>query len=132
MSIGTLGNIVFETSASKVRTFDRFSRRGSAAFAEHAVLDSKPRLQHIGSGLDEVSFSIKFDAALGLNPVEELEQVREILRRGEPQILKISEDRTLGYFVLTEVRETWRQVDKAGHLLAVTLDITLKEVSHGN
>ena len=128
--IGTFGNIVFETSSERIRTFDGFARKGSAAFAEHAVVDDKPRLQHTGSGLDEISFSVRLDISLGLNPSDELEKFRDILAAGDAQKLIIN-GKVLGAFVLTELEESWSRVDNKGRLMVANLNISLKEYVSG-
>ena len=129
--IGSFGNIVFETSTERIRTFDGFSRTGAARFAEHAVIDGKPRLQHTGTDLDEISFSVRLDAGLGLNPAEELEKVREILAAGDEQKL-ILNGKVLGDFVLTSIEEAWTRVDNQGRLITASLNLSLKAFVSGN
>jgi len=129
--IGSFGNIVFETSSSKIRTFNEFKRKGSAVFAEHPVLDGKPRLQHTGEGLDEISFSVRFDISLGVIPKDEVAAVREILKTGDEQKLIIGNE-ILGDFVLTGVEEAWKKVDGKGRLVVVELVLSIKEFVNGD
>lgn len=129
--IGTYGPVIFETSSERLRTFDGFSRKGTATFAEHPVVDNKPRLQHTGAGLDEISFSVRLDIALGLNPSEELAKFREILAMGDAHKLIIN-GKVLADFVLTNLEESWKQVDNKGRLLVVVLGISLKEYISGS
>lgn len=124
--IGTFGNIVFETSASKILTFDNFIRKGSAVFAEHPVLDKKPRLQHTGEGLDEISFSIRLDVGLGINPKKELDKIREIKSQGDAHKLIINGS-VIGKFVLVSLEDKWTRVDNQGRLLVAKLNLNLKE-----
>ena len=129
--IGTFGNIVFETSADKVLTFDGFVRKGSAQFAEHPVIDGKTKLQHTGDGLDEVSFSVKLSASLGVNPSNEIEKLREIKAAGDPKKL-IMGMKVIGDFVLTSVEDAWDRVDNLGNIFVSTVNLTLKEYVNGN
>lgn len=129
--IGTLGNIVFETSASKIRTFDEFKRKGSATFSEHAVLNGKAKLQHLGTSLDEISFSITLNVALGINPKAEIKKLQEIKNAGNENQLIIGKD-VLGRFVLTELSESWDKIDNQGNLLLARVDLSLKEYVNDN
>jgi len=129
--IGTFGNIVFETSSSKIRTFEEFKRKGSAMFSEHPVLEGKPKLQHLGTSLDEISFSITFNVALGIDPREEINKLQEIKNIGDEKKLIIGRD-VLGSFVLTELSESWDKIDSRGNLLLARVDLSLKEFVNGN
>ena len=129
--IGTFGEVVFETSAARIRTFDAFRRTGKARFARHAVMDRKPRLQFTGGDLDRIEFQMRFDVSLGVNPKEEIDKLREILAAGvERQLIIGGEPR--GKFVLEELAESWTHVDNAGRLLVAAVDIKLQEYADGN
>ncbi len=129
--IGTFGQIVFETSRTKIHTFDEFTRTSTATFTEHAVLDEKPRLQHIGTGLDKISFSIRLDVSLGVDPAGEIKKISELREAGEAKKLIIGGD-VLGTFVLLETEESWNRVDNKGRLLVAVLILKIKEFVDGN
>lgn len=129
--IGSFGNIVFETSAFKTRTFDDFKRKGSATFSEHAVLNGKAKLQHLGTGLDEINFSITLNIGLGINPKAEITKLREIKDTGDEKCLIIGKN-VLGTFVVTEFSESWDKVDNRGNLLLARVNLLLKEFVNGN
>ena len=129
--IGSFGKIVFEVSTTRVRTFDGFARKGSAAFAEHGVLDGKPRLQHTGSVLDQISFTMRLDIGLGTNPAEEIEKLRMIKDRGNEQKLIIG-GKVLGDFVMISLDETWTRLDGKGRLITAHVNIELKEFFNGS
>ncbi|MCG8639138.1 MAG: phage tail protein [Desulfobacterales bacterium] len=128
--IGTFGNIVFETSQAKILTFDNFKRSGSASFAEHPVLDDKPRLQHTGTALDEITFSVSLNKYLGVSPADELQKFRDAKDRGEALKLMIG-GKSLGDFVLTRVDDTWQTVDNQGRPVKTGLELTIREFVHG-
>ncbi|MCG8632248.1 MAG: phage tail protein [Desulfobacterales bacterium] len=129
--IGTFGKIVFEASSTKVLTFEGFTRKGSAEFAEHPVLDDKPRLQHTGAGLDEISFSVLLDASLGISPLDELDKFREAKELGESNNLIIG-SAVVGRFVIREAEDKWPLIDGQGRVYKVLVNLTLKEDAHGN
>ena len=114
--IGTFGAVVFETSSRKIHTFDDFERQGAAAFAEHAVIDGKPRLEFTGENLDEISFSIRLDAHLGVDPAGQVKQIRAIKAAGRAQTLIIG-GVPLGNFVITSLAEKWQRIDNKGRLI---------------
>lgn len=124
--IGTFGDVTFEVSDTKIRTFDEFKRKASAKFEEHTIIGLKPKLEFIAPGLDEISFQLVFSAYLGLIPAKELEQLREILQKGEYRSLIIG-GKVLGDFVIETTSESWRNIDNKGNLLHVAVDISLKE-----
>ena len=129
--IGTFGDIVFQTSVDRIFTFDEFTRKGAAEFAEHPVMDNKPKLQHTGTGLDEITFTVRLDAALGVNPKTELAKFEAVRLSGESRHLIIG-TRVLGRFVLVSLEESNPQLDNKGRLYKVQLNLTLKEDAYGN
>ena len=124
--IGSFGNIVFETSGSKIFTFNEFKRKGSARFAEHAVLEGKPRLQHIGPNLDVITFNVRLDMSLGVTPADEMAAFREVLESGDEQKLIIG-GTVLGNFVLETLDEERKVTTNKGKLVLADLNLTIKE-----
>ncbi|ADE57230.1 phage tail protein [Aminobacterium colombiense] len=124
--IGYLGDVVFETSADKVRTPENFQRQGDARFGTHEVAGQKPVLEFMGPGLDSVTMTISLRASLGVNPRGEIGRLRDMRDDGiyAPLILA---GRPLGTFVIESINETWSQIDNHGHLLRATVDLTLRE-----
>jgi len=125
--IGTLGRAVFEASEARVFTPTGFARRGSPRIEEHAVVGQKSQLEFIAPALEEVSFSIRLDAALGVAPLKELERLRASRDKGDILPLAIG-GKYLGDWMIADLQETWRQVDNRGRLLLAEAAIKLKEV----
>ncbi len=124
--IGTFDKLVFETSASKILTFDEFERKGAATFAEHKVINGKPRLEFTGDNLDMVSFMIRLDLHLGVDPAEQIKKARDMKSAGEPGTLIIG-GTPLGDFVIISLSEKWPEVDNRGRLIVAHLALSLKE-----
>ncbi len=124
--IGTFGNIAFETSTKKVLTFDEFERVTAAIFAEHKVIDQKPKLQLTGLALDQITFSIFLSAFLGVDPADEIQSFKEIAAKGEARKL-IMGGQVVGDFVLVNMTEKWSHVNARGKVVTAMLNITLKE-----
>ncbi len=128
MAIGTLGDIAFEVSAEKVRTFDRLRRRGGARFATHDVLGKKPVKEFIGPGLESIGFSMFFSVSAGLNPQNEIKKLRELRDKGVPLELVIGGAAVSeNLWVIEEVSEDWGPVDNKGNLLFARVDVDLQE-----
>ncbi|SDD89981.1 phage tail protein [Sporomusa acidovorans] len=126
MAIGTFGPVTFEVSAEKTRTFDEFQRKTSAKFEEHAIIGQKAKLEFISPGLDEISFQVIFSAFHGLNPLNEIKQLREIVQTGEYHPLIIGGE-TLGNFAVESISEAWKYIDNKGFVLYIAVDVSLKE-----
>jgi len=126
MEIGTFGEIVFETSRTRIRTFDEFKRSSKARFAEHAVTGRKPVLEFLGPELDEVSLQTMFATSLGVVPADEIDVLRKVLNSGEDQNLVVG-GYNFGRFVLTSMEEDWQKFDGKGHLLVAAVSLGLKE-----
>ncbi|HWR07743.1 phage tail protein [Sporomusa sp.] len=126
MSIGTFGPVAFEVSTDKTRTFDEFSRKTSAKIQQHDIVGLKPKLEFIAPGLDEISFQVIFSAFHGLNPLNEANQLREIVRKGEYHPLIIG-SKSLGSFIIESLSEVWKHVDNRGLVLYIAIDLSLQE-----
>lgn len=124
--IGTLGSAVFETSTDKVFTWNSFSRSGSARYEEHAVVGKKPVLELIGPGLESLSISMRFDVALGINPIVEINKLRESRDNGDILPMTIG-GKYLGDWVIESLSEEWQRTDNKGNLLVASVQFNLKE-----
>jgi phage protein U len=126
LSIGTFGPVTFEVSTQKTRTFDDFNRKTSAKFEQHDIIGIKPKLEFVAPGLDEISFQVIFSAFHGLNPLNEANQLRSIVQKGEYHSLVIG-GKVLGNFVIENISEAWKYVDGRGNVLYIAVDVSLKE-----
>ena len=126
MEIGTFGEIVFETSRTRIRTFDEFKRTSKARFAVHAVTGRKPVSEFLGPELDEVSFQMLFSSSLGVSPTDEIDSLRKVLNAGEASILVVG-GYILGKFTLLSLEEDWKNLDGRGRLLVASVSVSLKE-----
>lgn len=126
--IGSLGSIVFIANAKTIRTFDGFSRKSSSRWAKHEILSQKPKSQFIGPGLDTISFTMRFDAAYGLNPRKEMDALVKLDRSGKALALTIGgKGIGTGLWVITSLEQSWQVVDAKGNVLVGTANISLEE-----
>lgn len=118
----SLGDIRWEypdswSSVGHQRRFD---------YAEHAVIEGKPKLQHVGTGLAELRVELSFDAGR-CNPASELERLEAVAAAHQAVPLVFGDGRYLGRFVITDIDQRWEHTDPKGRLLEVGLRVTLKE-----
>ena len=126
--IGSLGDVVFEVSTERVRTFRDFQIQRSAKYSEHAIYGRKGLLEFTGLSPASISLSIRLDAALGVNPKEELNTLHDILKNHQavPFILD-GEPQGDGLWVVEGLDENHEIVDKHGTSIAVEVSLKLKE-----
>ena len=126
--IGSFGEVVFEVSSERIRTFRDFQIQHSAKYTEHAIHGRKGLLEFTGLSASTASLSIRLDAGLGINPKEELNTLHEILTKHEalPFILD-GEPQGDGLWVLESIGENYEIIDNHGTAIAVEVSIKLKE-----
>lgn len=126
--IGSLGDAVFSSSAERVFTFRGMARAGAPKLEEHAVIGRKPVLEFVAPGLDQITFSIRLDRFLGVDPEKELLKLREAMTNGQILPLIIG-GKYLGRWIIASLGETHARHDGRGKLIVAEADLTLKEVA---
>ncbi|CAI1645505.1 phage tail protein [Serratia quinivorans] len=131
MIVGTYGHIVFLTSTQYIRTFSNFKRSSGERYAKHDVMGAKPVNEHIGPELDQISFSMRLDASLGLLPLLSLSALRTIRGAAEVNPLIIGTS-YLGNYLITNISEEWRYFGATGTPRVIIVEINLIEDSQGS
>lgn len=124
--IGYFGNTVFETSSQRVFTFRGMSVSSQARYATHELIGKKPLLEFIGPGLKTVSLPIRLDLSLGVNPLEEINNLAAVRDAGEALPLVIGEN-YIGDFVLKSMSEDHRHLSNTGVLIVADITLSLEE-----
>ncbi|WGV57782.1 phage tail protein [Brevibacillus brevis] len=126
--IGSFGDLIFEVSADKIRTFDEFSRAASGRWTAHEIIGRKPISEFAGPALDTVSFKMRFDVRFGLNPKTEMDRLLALCREGRAETLIIG-GTAIGIYkwVITSVKQGWKHFDGAGRVLIGEVDVTMEE-----
>lgn len=126
--VGTFGEIVFEVSHERVRTFDNFSRSGSGRWATHEAYHQKPLPEFLGPGQEEISFTIRLSAFHGVNPKDELARLRKMRDHGEAHELIIGGELVgSDLWIVESLREQPSAHTGDGKTLVADAEITLKE-----
>lgn len=126
--IGSFGEVIFEVSSERIRTIHDFSRSASARWENHNIILRKPTSEFIGPELDTISFSMRFDAAWGVNPKEEMDKLLIMCREGRAEPLIIG-GFALGVYrwKITSVRQNWLRFDGRGRVILGVADVTMEE-----
>lgn len=126
MSLGTWGDLVFEVSSDRMRTWQSKSRSGEARYADHEVHLAKPVAEFLGPSLDSFTVSMRFDAERGVNPEDELAKLRKARDTGQVETLVIGGAPVFDC-TLRGLNEDHRHHDKEGHILVAIAELTFKE-----
>ncbi len=127
MQIGSLGDVVFETSAEKVLTPSSFSKERSARHEDHQVQGGLPRSEFLAPELASYDLSIRLCASLGVNPIEMADQLSAYSTTGEVVRLILA-GWNLGKVTVRSVRQTWKYMGSGGTgVQIVDLALQLKE-----
>ena len=124
--VGSYGDIVFQVSADKVRTWEEASRTGKARWARHELLGRKPIMEYTGPDLATFALTIRLDAGLGVDPAQELKDLQDLRDGAEPKMLVLG-GRVQGLYALESIDETWQRTDKAGNILLARARLALTE-----
>lgn len=126
--IGSLGEVGFETSGKKIKTFDGLNRNATVRLASHDLIDRKPLLEFVGAALETISFTMSLSAYWGIDPVDEIETLREMRDTGMavPFILD-GKPQGDGLWLIEMLAETWKHVDSEGRPRVIECNLTLKE-----
>lgn len=117
-----LGDVQFDL----ITYFDGFESQFGADFAEHALIEGKPRLEFVGDKLDEIRIQLAFHLHY-CDPEAELAKLKKALAAHDAMALVLGNGDYKGWFVLTDVQATSKHTDKAGTLIALEAGITLRE-----
>ncbi|WP_163538311.1 phage tail protein [Gracilibacillus sp. YIM 98692] len=126
--IGFFGDIIFETSDERIRTFSDFERNSSSRWSSHDVIGRKPASEFIGPGLDTISFTVHLNGQHGVRPREEMNRWLRKERSGEVETLVIG-NAALGIdkWRISSVSQMWNVVMNKGEVLSGSVDIELEE-----
>lgn len=124
--VGSLGDVQFVVSSKKVFSFKNFRRDSKARIAEHKLINDAPVLEFIAEDCEEISFKITLMQSLGIEPAEQAEKLRDMLRTGKVSCLVLGTS-VIGNFSIESLTETANAIDNHGRIIVSELDIRLKK-----
>lgn len=117
-----LGNIVFDGAKS----FTSYDSSTEESYAVQDRINRKPLIQHTGTGLEQISLSIRFHIAF-CNPAQEVEALRNLKEIGEVLPYILGNGYYRGDYVITSLSESQDFTDSDGTVLSCVVNITLLE-----
>lgn len=112
--------------ALEVLTVKGLELRDGWTYAEHAVIEGKPKLQYTGAKLREGTINFRLRRDWG-DPEALLAQLRAIADAGEAQLLQRGDGRMLGLFVVTSLSDRPKWAVSNGKPVEIEASVTLKE-----
>jgi phage protein U len=119
-----LGDIEFEG----VNGFSDLSKSVETLVAEHSLIDRKPKIQTMGSGLINVTIGIHLSVGF-CNPGQRIEELEAI--RSKYQIISYIEGngKYVGDFIITGIGQTIQKTDADGNITEADITVSLLEVA---
>jgi phage protein U len=109
---------------------EAFEHSEKASYAEHALIDSKPRLQRTGEQLQEIKLKVHLHRDFG-NVEDRVNKFRDARAAGTVLPLIFGNGNIDYRYVITDVDKSFTQLDSYGNIIECTLDITFKEFAGG-
>lgn len=109
-------------------TFNNFERNGTARWSDHELIQNKSRSQFEAPGLEEVTYTVLLKAELGINPLKQIEKLREMKDTGKTaQMLIGRKPISQNQWSIQSMRERYNTIDNQGNILSAEVDLSLKE-----
>lgn len=117
-----IGSVAFEV----LGPLTDFDSRREHQYAEHAPIEGKPRLQYIGTGLEEVSVRYTLNEWY-CDPLVSQQALDALAARAEAVPFVWGDGRLQGRFVVREVEYTVQQADGTGYPRRISGSLSLTE-----
>jgi phage protein U len=117
-----LGEIVFELLSSP----EAFDSTRTWDYAEHRVVEDRPKLQWLAAGLETIEFDFHFHISF-TEPAVQAAALIAAADDHNARALVFGNGIHRGYFIVTSIRTTAQQMGPAGDLIGITMRTGLKE-----
>lgn len=126
--IAYFGSERFEVSDSRAMPISGFQRKTAGRYNEFDRIGKKPLTDFTGPGLDAVSFSVKLNASLGVEPRDVMDHWSNLADAGTVNVLVFG-GKVLGanLWQLKSVGQSWGTVNGSGRVLSATMDLEFEE-----
>jgi phage protein U len=116
------GEIIFEVinSPQAIESFRSWK------YAEHRVLEGRPRLQWVSDPLERIVLEMMFHASF-TDPAAQMSALFAAASDHQARALILGTGEHLGYFVVTSLSTVSRQMTAKGNIVALTARVVLKE-----
>lgn len=117
-----LGDIEFELTNHPTRQ----EERTATDYAQHPLIQSKPRLELVADALDELTLELMFHAGLH-DPEAQIRRLKAAKSAHQPLPYVLGSGDYRGIYLITEVTITTRKTTDQGRLVAATVSVSLLE-----
>jgi len=117
-----LGEILFEVLISP----EAFRASNAYSYAEHKVIEARPRLQWLSTDLQKISLDLGFHVAF-TNPAQQMNLLRAAAEDHQARPLVFGNGLHRGYFVIESLEETHQQLADDGSYVAISARVELRE-----
>lgn len=127
--IGNWGkHIKFTVNSEKVLSFKGFKRTVKGRWADHPIINEKPKKEFQGPDASSVTLEVVLSAYLGVSPKDIIKDLEEACEKGKIEYLYIG-GKKVGKckMYLESVSETWDEIWNKGELARATLSLTFTE-----
>ena len=126
--IGTLGDIAFEVSEERIRTFNNYKFSASANYSEHNIHNKKSLLEFTGLKSSSITLEIVLDESLGLTVDEELDELLILLDTHKP-VKFILDGKIQGWesWVVEGVDVSHEVINNKGRTIRASVNVKLRE-----
>lgn len=125
--IGNWGDFTFYVSADQIKTFDSLKWDSAAKYSTHDRHLREPLLEFTGTDVETITFTMFFSVFLGVNPIKEIANLLQAMRRGEVNRLVIG-PKAYGTnkWVITKLSNSLKRFDRWGNLLVASVNVTMQ------
>jgi phage protein U len=122
-----LGTIIFDNLKSP----SEFEQRSAVVYAEHSLIDGKPRLQRTGSDLERIKISM--DLHYSFCDVQgEIDALHDAMNAGDVLPLITGYGMYVGDFVIVNMSRELKHATPNGFLIAASVEVSLSEFVEGD
>jgi phage protein U len=100
-------------------------------YAVHKVVEARPLLQWIGTGLRELELTVRFHSTF-TNPATQLQLLQTAAEAHQAMAFVYGNGRHLGYFVITSLGVTDEHMADDGSPISITVKLKLQEWALGS
>ena len=126
--IAYFGSERFVVSNKQAMPFSNFQRQTAGRYDSFNRIGKKPLTDFTGPGLDTISFTVKLNASLGIEPRSVLDHWAALADAGTVNVLVVG-GKVVGsnLWLLKTASQTWATIDGNGRVLSATMDLTFEE-----
>lgn len=126
-----LGNwgtyLKFVTSDTRILNFNGFKREVTARTTNHAPIGAKPKIEFLGSELQNITFTIYINASWGVSPKKIEKKLIRCVENGTVAPLVIGRRSICKNAMLVGVSESYGIVLERGEVYSAQFDLTMTE-----